>query len=312
MSIKKNTLIGIIAISVIVLLAAVFVVAQSLLSSGQPVPNYLNYQGKLIDPTTRQPIPDGNHNLIFQLYDAETGGSLKSGPYASNVTTQNGLFNTLIGPVEPSVFDGSDLWIEIEVDGETIPLRQRIVSVAYAIRATSAADADALEGHRASDFATADHAHGDWTVSGDDMYSAVSGNVGIGTTSPDETLHVDGNLKVTGNLTDGTISAPLSLIAPQTGVIRGTVSDTWYDIGPRFAGALVWLKGGTHNLSAFITSYAGHGSTYFAVRLGSAWNGATQLELRLDHGTGEIQARQLSGGIQDLYYCILPSGERIW
>ena len=48
MSIKKNTLIGIIAISVIVLLAAVFVVAQSLLSSGQPVPNYLNYQGKQV------------------------------------------------------------------------------------------------------------------------------------------------------------------------------------------------------------------------------------------------------------------------
>jgi hypothetical protein len=31
---------------------------------------------------------------------------------------------------------------------------------------------------------------GDWTISGSDMYSAVSGNVGIGTTSPDSKLKV--------------------------------------------------------------------------------------------------------------------------
>ncbi len=38
----------------------------------------------------------------------------------------------------------------------------------------------------------------DWTISGSDMYSAVSGNVGIGTTSPSEKLDVDGNIR-TGN-----------------------------------------------------------------------------------------------------------------
>ncbi len=32
----------------------------------------------------------------------------------------------------------------------------------------------------------------DWTISGDNMYSAVSGNVGIGTTGPTAKLHVDG------------------------------------------------------------------------------------------------------------------------
>lgn len=43
-------------------------------------------------------------------------------------------------------------------------------------------------------------ADGDWTVSGNNMYSAVSGNVGIGTTSPNEKLHVVGNIKmVDGN-----------------------------------------------------------------------------------------------------------------
>ncbi|HIA37550.1 MAG TPA: tail fiber domain-containing protein, partial [Flavobacteriales bacterium] len=33
---------------------------------------------------------------------------------------------------------------------------------------------------------------GDWTISGTNMYSAVTGNVGIGTTSPTQKLHVDG------------------------------------------------------------------------------------------------------------------------
>jgi hypothetical protein len=37
---------------------------------------------------------------------------------------------------------------------------------------------------------------GDWTVSGNDMYSAVSGNVGIGTNSPGKKLDVVGELRV--------------------------------------------------------------------------------------------------------------------
>ncbi|MCD6531264.1 hypothetical protein J7K99_02330 [bacterium] len=47
---------------------------------------------------------------------------------------------------------------------------------------------------------------GDWTISGSNMYSAVSGNVGIGTTSPSQKLEVAGNVlatafKGTGNYT---------------------------------------------------------------------------------------------------------------
>jgi hypothetical protein len=38
----------------------------------------------------------------------------------------------------------------------------------------------------------------DWIISGNDMYSGVSGNVGIGTTRPASKLEVDGDLKVTG------------------------------------------------------------------------------------------------------------------
>jgi len=158
MYLKKNALIGLITINAITLFAVVFVVAQSITGSGQPVPNYLNYQGKLTDPSTGQPIPDGNHNVTFRICDAETGGStLWNDTYL--VETKNGLFNQLLGPIDASVFDDPDRWVEIEVDGETISTRQRIVSVAYAIRATSAGNADTLEGKPASEFAAATHSH---------------------------------------------------------------------------------------------------------------------------------------------------------
>ncbi len=40
----------------------------------------------------------------------------------------------------------------------------------------------------------------DWAISGSDMYSAVSGNVGIGKTSPTAKLDIDGNIRATGTL----------------------------------------------------------------------------------------------------------------
>ncbi|RME00316.1 MAG: hypothetical protein D6812_09965, partial [Deltaproteobacteria bacterium] len=39
---------------------------------------------------------------------------------------------------------------------------------------------------------------GDWVISGNNMYSGVSGNVGIGTSAPSQKLHVAGNTIVTG------------------------------------------------------------------------------------------------------------------
>ncbi len=62
-----------------------------------------------------------------------------------------------------------------------------------------------------SDAATRDYVHAaiaegdyDWTVTGtDDMYSTVSGNVGIGTTTPAVLLHVNGDQRVQGRLEVG-------------------------------------------------------------------------------------------------------------
>lgn len=54
----------------------------------------------------------------------------------------------------------------------------------------------------------------DWEINGSDLYSGVSGNVGIGTNTPDEKLHVAGSLK----LEDGTEGANKILVSDASGV----------------------------------------------------------------------------------------------
>lgn len=56
-------------------------------------------------------------------------------------------------------------------------------------------------------------ADNDWTLSGNDMYSAVSGNVGIGTMSPDVPLHIATGTDVKGTGGD----ASYSEAQPETG-----------------------------------------------------------------------------------------------
>ncbi len=42
----------------------------------------------------------------------------------------------------------------------------------------------------------------DWTESGNDIYNANSGNVGIGTTTPEQPFHIDGNTRIEGRIYD--------------------------------------------------------------------------------------------------------------
>ncbi|MFO7898263.1 MAG: tail fiber domain-containing protein, partial [Planctomycetota bacterium] len=70
----------------------------------------------------------------------------------------------------------------------------------------------------------------DWTIDGDDQYSAVSGNVGIGTATPAEKLDVTGNIHASGSL----ISGSTMTISGATNRITSTSSmDFYLDTGDR-------------------------------------------------------------------------------
>jgi len=211
------------------------------------VPQLINYQGVLIDPATGDPVADASYEMVFSIYDVESGGTA-IWTETKNVDTQNGLYSVMLGTTSPtpitSVFLGGSvryLGIKVGDDPEMTP-RKQIVSVAYAIVSK---EAGKLDGHEASEFATKSElstadgdppnqgsnqvswdnlndvppgfadgvdnegtgGDNDWTISGNDMYSAVSGNVGIGTNNPSANLHVEGidGVLFTGTYESGTI-----------------------------------------------------------------------------------------------------------
>ncbi len=139
------------------------------------LPPVISYQGRLLDPATGQPKPDGGYVMLFALYKEASGGA----PFWSeskSVTTNKGLFSTLLGDTTALTladFNATDtLYLGVSVGGdpEATP-RQRLASVSHAIfsfksataaladNANAAANADKLDGLDSTSFAAAVHTH---------------------------------------------------------------------------------------------------------------------------------------------------------
>ncbi len=159
---------------------------------------------------------------------------------ASAITPDSsGVFSVLLGSSNPlNIGFDEPYWLEVQIEGEALTPRQQMGSSGYAINiadnsVTSAKIVDgAVTGTDIQDNSvtlsdvnfvgaiaankwcvanvagnaldcTADSPGGsdaDWTISGTDMYSSVSGNVGIGETSPQRALHIsaaqDANIRL--------------------------------------------------------------------------------------------------------------------
>ncbi|KPL18329.1 MAG: hypothetical protein AMJ92_08540 [candidate division Zixibacteria bacterium SM23_81] len=155
------------------------------------VPGLISYQGTLTD--SDDVALDTTLSMTFAIYTDSTGGTQIWSETQSTVQVSHGMFNVLLGRVNAigdTVFNGSSRWlgIQVESDPELAP-RQRIATVGYAFRASEADTAEYARNATGS-------SDGDWTISGNHMYSAVPGSVGIGTVNPLAKLDVQGTLNV--------------------------------------------------------------------------------------------------------------------
>jgi hypothetical protein len=98
-------------------------------------PQVFRYQGRILD---NDALVSGNLDFSFKLYDTPIGGTSLYED-AATITVADGLYSTMIGDDTTSGGDLGDalnnpaVYLEIEVGGETLTPRERIVSVPYAM-----------------------------------------------------------------------------------------------------------------------------------------------------------------------------------
>ena len=101
------------------------------------IPNIIDYQGKLVD--TEGVAINDSLNMIFRLYNSEEDGVLLWQQEINDVPISKGLFSVELGG--DAVFDTLSFtdtyWVEVEIDGDIIPTRGKLSSVAYAIHSST-------------------------------------------------------------------------------------------------------------------------------------------------------------------------------
>jgi hypothetical protein len=213
-----------------IFLSALLLLMATAIGWGQ-IPQTISYQGVLTDPNGAT-VPNGNYSLAFKLYEVASGGT-PSWTETQNTAVNNGIFNVILGSVNPLnlPFD-KPYWLGITVgNGVELSPRAQLTASAYSLNARSVADG-AVTTNKIADFAVTGGKIADQTIDitklnftpissetdpqvganttnyvpkwdGAALVSGTifdNGNVGIGITSPTQKLDVNGGIAVNGNL----------------------------------------------------------------------------------------------------------------
>jgi len=165
------------------------------------------YQGQLMD----QGVPaNEEYDFIFKLFDDPVGGAqVGDDVEIEEWFVSDGLFTVELD-FGTDVFTGDALWLEVSVrlsdgGGEYTELspRQPLKATPYALYA--------LNGPGSGGF---------WAGSGNDVYNTNSGNIGVGTSSPLEKLHVAGPVAALRLQDDDDAGSYTSIYDQTSGMMR--------------------------------------------------------------------------------------------
>ena len=108
----------------------------SFLNTANAVPLQLTQQGRLVDSAGT--AATGSHDLTFRIYNASNGGTLL---WEETISTNftNGYYSEILGsdsinnPLEDSILESGDIYIELEVDTDgPLSPRQMVSATPYA------------------------------------------------------------------------------------------------------------------------------------------------------------------------------------
>lgn len=175
------------------LLAAALLLLPTLASAGAPA--MVPIQG-YITGDDGEPLP-GPVEVEIRLFGAEVGGTSLFTEIHPDVPVNDGVFVVMLGAsvsLPTTIWDQAEVWVQTEVDNQTLAPRRRLGSTPFALRA-AVADVALNAG-------TADE---DWVIDGTDVYRA-GGRVGVGNTNPLRRMHLGTGLGITdGDLTEDDI-----------------------------------------------------------------------------------------------------------
>jgi hypothetical protein len=264
----------------------------------QVFPAYLNYQGKLGDPSGNPKT--GTYSFRFKLYSQASGGSPvftdANFTGANAPTVANGVYSVQIGSltaggIPPSVFQTPEVWLEVDVSAgttfaavETLTPRERLAASPFAFLAsnaqylgtgvavatfTSAGNLQLVSGSTITSngtltFSTAASAALTGTPA---LFINQAGNVGIGTANPVAKLDVNGTIRL------GTSS---TCDASTEGSQRYNSTSKIME----FCNGTVWAGVGVARLPTRQVFLSGSGATYTTPA------GVSQLRLRMKGGGG--------------------------
>jgi hypothetical protein len=153
-------------------LVAVGVLTMMLISTPVlAVPERINYQGKLADKDGN-PLT-GTYNMAFYLFSSSSGGSAIWSENHPSVQVTDGIYSVQLGDLTVDLFENNELYLEVEIEGETLVPRQQLTSTAFSMKAAKSEDADTLDGKDSSEFADTVHDHSFGEITG----SATDGQI---------------------------------------------------------------------------------------------------------------------------------------